>query len=1206
MINSSTLDTPLSPRTQVVKHRSRKLTIGSIVFLCLVGAALGFYFLVSSLGNKVQTLETQEQMKSGAEVLTLGDYKVCDWEQVELDTHIPLTFDGIDGGFFDVNEDMLIQGVLCGTTQEVLLALDDQGLHGSIVDSDNVVVITAIDQSSSTFMVSDQELPRFEEFESVEAVNQKWKDYMSRRRGGRRVMNALQPGSVDIHIHLDIDSHMVQTHGTPFAAARYGVELMAVVNRDAYINLGFNLKVVSINVRSSYLSSSASTIAYLNELAKIPRPVNVNLLHSLSTRSLGGGVAYLGGLYTRGYCYGVSAVYGNFHTWDRYVVAHELGHNFGADHTHEMNPPVDTCGFSCPSNPVGTIMSYCHLCSGGLSNLRYEWAPRVRDRILDTYASENHLLATRFACQSFPYYPDVGVAFSLKGDDCLTIDTSACTACTMQTCSLDSIYTFTGTQVKAIQDQSFCWTASNNCNSISLQTCGSSQNQQFSFSQNSLISATCGAVKYQGTTAKFQGSTVQNWCSPDEDPTDGPSSCDQTVVALSCGDTHTGSTVNDCNGERMFTFVAPNGPVSVSTCGSSYDTTLTVYAGSTNHFSDDDGNCNLQAELLDMSLTQGVEYTIILAGYGGATGAYNLAITCPNAGETSAPTTSKPSLAPTTSEPTEACDSSIVQLECGNPVTGSTVNSCDGTKQFTFTATTSMKTISTCGSQYDTVMNIYDSNNQLLASNDDSNECGLRALIKDLALTIGSQYVVVLAGYNNQVGDYNVELTCDSDAVTQSPSFDPTTDPTLDPTTSLPTAQPTTTPGTCESTTIQLACGQILTGSTVDSCDGEQRFTFTASTDLKTISTCGSSYDTWLNIYSDDGQMIYEQDDSDECGTRSHIQDLALTMGSEYTIVLSGYSGAVGEYSIGLECQNAPTCDSIPLQCGDVVSGRTSTACDSEQEFTFTATTSLKTISACQSSYDTTLSLYDSNGVRIAYEDDDDNCGLQSVLEHVPLNIGSEYTVVLDGYGGAVGDFTLELTCTDGPPPCEDSILTLTCGDVLAGSTVDSCTGEQKFQFTATSGLTTVSSCGSSFDTMLNVASDNGFDISNDDSSVCGRHSVISDMNLVAGDNHVVTLSGYGRRRGNWRVGLTCTATQQQTYTTYPGGKCQTTDGQDPSHTYHHGVSSCEELCNQSMQCFGYSMSQYNNCLLWTQSNLMGGGADWGGAGCHIKDANAN
>ena len=52
------------------------------------------------------------------------------------------------------------------------------------------------------------------------------------------------------------------------------------------------------------------------------------------------------------------------------VFNHELGHNLGAPHTHDLNPPVDNCASGdCSVTPNGTIMSYCHLCDGGLQNV---------------------------------------------------------------------------------------------------------------------------------------------------------------------------------------------------------------------------------------------------------------------------------------------------------------------------------------------------------------------------------------------------------------------------------------------------------------------------------------------------------------------------------------------------------------------------------------------------------------------------------------------------------------------------------------------------------------------------------------------------------------------------------------------------------------------------------------------------------------------
>jgi hypothetical protein len=57
---------------------------------------------------------------------------------------------------------------------------------------------------------------------------------------------------------------------------------------------------------------------------------------------------------------------------------HELGHNFNSGHTFsDYSPVIDTCKSrsSCPAQlPLAksaTIMSYCHQCAGGYSNIEY-------------------------------------------------------------------------------------------------------------------------------------------------------------------------------------------------------------------------------------------------------------------------------------------------------------------------------------------------------------------------------------------------------------------------------------------------------------------------------------------------------------------------------------------------------------------------------------------------------------------------------------------------------------------------------------------------------------------------------------------------------------------------------------------------------------------------------------------------------------------
>lgn len=124
-----------------------------------------------------------------------------------------------------------------------------------------------------------------------------------------------------------------------------------------------------------------------------------HLAHYFSGRGLGGGVAWLSVVCHPTYGYGLSAINGFFPSpivmnhganWDLMVTAHELGHNFGAPHTHDMTPQVDNCANGdCSVAPNGTIMSYCHFCPAGLGDVRMELHPRsINEAILP------HLAAT--------------------------------------------------------------------------------------------------------------------------------------------------------------------------------------------------------------------------------------------------------------------------------------------------------------------------------------------------------------------------------------------------------------------------------------------------------------------------------------------------------------------------------------------------------------------------------------------------------------------------------------------------------------------------------------------------------------------------------------------------------------------------------------------------------------------------------------------
>ncbi len=122
-------------------------------------------------------------------------------------------------------------------------------------------------------------------------------------------------------------------------------------------------------------------------------PAGGDIGHFLSGANLGCGVAWLPGLCNPPYNFSAS---GNINggvsfpvqvssgNWDFMVMAHELGHNFNGPHTHDYCPPLDQCappGYfgqcqtqqSCTTQ--GTLMSYCHLCPGGFTNITTYFHP---------------------------------------------------------------------------------------------------------------------------------------------------------------------------------------------------------------------------------------------------------------------------------------------------------------------------------------------------------------------------------------------------------------------------------------------------------------------------------------------------------------------------------------------------------------------------------------------------------------------------------------------------------------------------------------------------------------------------------------------------------------------------------------------------------------------------------------------------------------
>ncbi len=229
-----------------------------------------------------------------------------------------------------------------------------------------------------------------------------------------------------VEIYIEADYSAFSKNGGTLESAEMWV--LAVMNQVAlfYDEVGIPITVSGIKVYTT--EASDPYLAFGDTGALLPffrdkmnqEGFNGRLAHLFSGRGLGGGIAYLNSLCSN---FTNVAVSGNMssggttystYTWNIGVVAHELGHNFGSNHTHDCvwngnNTQIDDCGNvywynnghpeyngSCYDNDnrilpgnSGTIMSYCHAAGGGSINLNLGFHPQVRDLIYSRYLNSN-------------------------------------------------------------------------------------------------------------------------------------------------------------------------------------------------------------------------------------------------------------------------------------------------------------------------------------------------------------------------------------------------------------------------------------------------------------------------------------------------------------------------------------------------------------------------------------------------------------------------------------------------------------------------------------------------------------------------------------------------------------------------------------------------------------------------------------------------
>jgi len=201
-------------------------------------------------------------------------------------------------------------------------------------------------------------------------------------------------------------------------------------------------------------------------------------------------------------------------------------------------------------------------------------------------------------------------------------------------------------------------------------------------------------------------------------------------------------------------------------------------------------------------------------------------------------------------------------------------------------------TVSTCGSDYDTYLTIYESyyknTSRVIDYCDDCGYCGSQTVLSFEAKA-WTYYVVGLQGYSGQGGAYSISFNCTSD------------DTTSYATTSYPwwtTPSPITTPDVYD-------CGDVISGSLAP--NEIQYFGFMNYENKSVVaSTCGSYFDTvvsvkvwWLDDY-------YPYRSCDDCGSCAPNEELFFYAPSGYFFIIgvSGYFGDYGQFDLELKCVN--------------------------------------------------------------------------------------------------------------------------------------------------------------------------------------------------------------------------------------------------------------------------------------------------------------
>lgn len=299
------------------------------------------------------------------------------------------------------------RGIVAGEPgSRVFLALSPAGNNGFIERSSGMTLVAASGETSA--LVYDIRDLAASAFVPMNCETVSWQggsplDAAPRVTGTPATL-AGQCRAIRVAIDTDWEYRSLQRFTSAEQARAYALTLTAAVSEIYRRDLNITLEVPYLRTWTSDsdpYGTSSSLVTRLTEMRNSWRAnqsgVSRDVTHLLSGARLGaGGAAFTASLCDTSFGYSASGyLNGTFplpirdrdpQNWDLHVMAHELAHNFGAMHTHDLTPPIDRCGLNDCSQAasVGTIMSYCNACGPGyMSNIALTLHPRmINERIL--------------------------------------------------------------------------------------------------------------------------------------------------------------------------------------------------------------------------------------------------------------------------------------------------------------------------------------------------------------------------------------------------------------------------------------------------------------------------------------------------------------------------------------------------------------------------------------------------------------------------------------------------------------------------------------------------------------------------------------------------------------------------------------------------------------------------------------------------------